>query len=66
MSVNGIDSEISHKGPKVQAKNRLLALGLTHLAKEAASVATHRCLAPNHPVFRLLAPHYFYLFAINV
>ena len=43
----------------------ILHLGLTHMAMDAAGVATHRCLAPNHPVFRLLAPHFFYLFAIN-
>jgi len=40
-------------------------LGFTHLVVESLSVATHLTLSPSHPVFRLVAPHFLYLIAIN-
>ncbi|XP_782245.3 allene oxide synthase-lipoxygenase protein [Strongylocentrotus purpuratus] len=40
-------------------------LGLTHMVGESVVIATHRYLAPSHPIFRLLAPHFLYLLAIN-
>ncbi|XP_029207338.2 polyunsaturated fatty acid 5-lipoxygenase-like [Acropora millepora] len=40
-------------------------LGFTHLVAETICVGTHRQLSPSHPVFRLLAPHFLYLLAIN-
>lgn len=40
-------------------------LGFTHLVAETICVGTHRQLAPSHPVFRFLAPHFLYLLAIN-
>lgn len=40
-------------------------LGFTHLVAETVCVGTHRQLSPSHPVFRLLAPHFLYLLAIN-
>lgn len=43
----------------------LTHLGFTHLFMEGVVVNTHRNLALNHPVFRLLAPHFLFLLAIN-
>ncbi|XP_071508865.1 polyunsaturated fatty acid 5-lipoxygenase-like [Diadema antillarum] len=40
-------------------------LGFTHFVGESIILATHRCLSPSHPVFRLLAPHFLFLLAIN-
>jgi arachidonate 15-lipoxygenase len=35
------------------------------LVQEAFNLAMHNCLAPNHPLHRLLAPHFIGTFAIN-
>ena len=40
-------------------------IGLTHFAMDGVAVTVNRCLAKNHPIFRLLAPHFLYLFAID-
>ncbi|KAJ8030541.1 Arachidonate 15-lipoxygenase B [Holothuria leucospilota] len=40
-------------------------LAYTHLLMEPIAVATHRSLSPSHPMFRLLAPHFLYLMAVN-
>ena len=40
-------------------------VGFTHLVCESICISVHRCLSPSHPVFRLLAPHFLYLIAIN-
>ncbi|XP_021364169.1 arachidonate 5-lipoxygenase-like isoform X2 [Mizuhopecten yessoensis] len=40
-------------------------LGSTHLLMEGIDVVTHRNLAKTHPIFKLLAPHFLYLLAIN-
>ncbi|WP_299496174.1 lipoxygenase family protein [uncultured Shewanella sp.] len=36
----------------------IVHLGRTHLVEEAFTVATHRQLAPQHPINRLLLPHF--------
>lgn len=40
-------------------------LGATHLMMEGTAVVTNRNLSRSHPVFKLLAPHFLYLLAIN-
>ncbi len=43
----------------------IVHLGDTHLSMEAFAIATPRQLPPNHPVHRLLRPHFQFLLAIN-
>ncbi|XP_064630089.1 allene oxide synthase-lipoxygenase protein-like [Lineus longissimus] len=43
----------------------LTHLALTHLKAEGIAVCAHRNLSPSHPVFRLLAPHFLHIMAIN-
>ncbi|XP_076360034.1 allene oxide synthase-lipoxygenase protein-like isoform X1 [Tachypleus tridentatus] len=40
-------------------------LGFTHLLMEGVVVCTHRNMSPSHPLFKLMAPHFLYLLAIN-
>lgn len=40
-------------------------LGNTHLLMEGVVICTHRNLSPSHPLFKLLAPHFLFLLAIN-
>ncbi|GFO15927.1 allene oxide synthase-lipoxygenase protein-like [Plakobranchus ocellatus] len=40
-------------------------LGMTHMLMEGVTLATHRNLSLSHPIFKLLAPHFLYLIAIN-
>ncbi|XP_041357698.1 allene oxide synthase-lipoxygenase protein-like [Gigantopelta aegis] len=43
----------------------LTHLAYTHLLMEGVSVATQRNLSQSHPLFKLLAPHFLYIIAIN-
>ncbi|CAL1536624.1 unnamed protein product [Lymnaea stagnalis] len=43
----------------------LTHLGMTHLLMEGITIATHRNLSQSHPIFKLLAPHFLYILAIN-
>ncbi|XP_056015729.1 allene oxide synthase-lipoxygenase protein-like [Ostrea edulis] len=40
-------------------------LGFTHLLMDGVSVCVHRNLSERHPVFKLLAPHFRHMHAIN-
>ncbi|CAG0904831.1 unnamed protein product, partial [Cyprideis torosa] len=40
-------------------------LGFTHFLMEGICVITHRNLSISHPMFKLLAPHFLFLLAIN-
>lgn len=40
-------------------------LGFTHLVCETVTVCVNRTLSISHPVYRLMAPHFLYLLAIN-
>ncbi|XP_070197536.1 polyunsaturated fatty acid lipoxygenase ALOX8-like [Littorina saxatilis] len=40
-------------------------LGFTHLLMEGVVVTTHRQLSRHHPIFKMLAPHFLFLIAIN-
>ena len=40
-------------------------LGFTHLVMEGVAIVTHRNISQSHPLFKLLAPHFLYLVAIN-
>ena len=40
-------------------------LGLTHMLMDGVCIVTHRNLSLSHPIFKLLAPHFLYLIAVN-
>ncbi|GAV06738.1 hypothetical protein RvY_16677-2 [Ramazzottius varieornatus] len=40
-------------------------LGFTHIIMEGTVICTHRHLSEAHPMFKLMAPHFLFLLAIN-
>jgi arachidonate 15-lipoxygenase len=40
-------------------------MGWCHLVAQRFLLATHRCLAPQHPLYELLVPHFEYTLAVN-
>ena len=44
----------------------LIFAGFTHILMETVAICTHRQLSPSHPIFKLLAPHFLYLIAVNM
>ncbi|CAM1304938.1 ALOX5 (predicted) [Pycnogonum litorale] len=43
----------------------VLHIGKSHLMMESFWVCTNRNLSPSHPLFKLLAPHFYFMLAIN-
>ncbi|KAG1666862.1 Allene oxide synthase-lipoxygenase protein [Nymphon striatum] len=43
----------------------VLHIGKTHLMMESFWVCTNRNLSPSHPLYKLLAPHFHFMLAIN-
>lgn len=39
--------------------------GSTHFLMEGICIAANRCLSPSHPMFKLMAPHFLHIIAIN-
>ncbi|XP_047475113.1 allene oxide synthase-lipoxygenase protein-like isoform X1 [Penaeus chinensis] len=50
---------------EAQHHQALTHLGYTHLLMEGVVICTHRNLSPSHPLFKLMAPHFLFLLAIN-
>lgn len=48
-----------------QVHRALSHFAFTHLLMESICVVTHRHLSTSHPIFKLLAPHFLFLPAIN-
>nr|XP_006811942.1 PREDICTED: allene oxide synthase-lipoxygenase protein-like isoform X2 [Saccoglossus kowalevskii] len=40
-------------------------IGLSHFIMESIAVCTHRNLSSSHPIFKILAPHFVHLMAVN-
>ena len=51
--------------PTLNYNKFIILSARTHLAMESIAVVMHRNLAPNHPIFRLLAPHFYCNMAID-
>lgn len=58
-------AKMFYNNAEAQHHQALTHLGFTHLLMEGVVVCTHRNLSPSHPVFKLLAPHFLFLLAIN-
>ncbi|XP_037075252.1 LOW QUALITY PROTEIN: polyunsaturated fatty acid 5-lipoxygenase-like [Pollicipes pollicipes] len=58
-------AKMFYNNAEAQQHQSCTHLGFTHLLMEGVVICTHRNLSPSHPVFRLVAPHFLYLIAIN-
>ncbi|XP_076063710.1 polyunsaturated fatty acid 5-lipoxygenase-like isoform X1 [Oratosquilla oratoria] len=58
-------AKMFYNNAEAQHHQALTHLGFTHLLMEGVVVCTHRNLSPSHPLFKLLAPHFLFLLAIN-
>ena len=58
-------AKMFYNNAEAQQHQSCTHLGFTHLLMEGVVICTHRHLSPSHPLFRLLAPHFLYLIAIN-
>ncbi|XP_043214572.1 allene oxide synthase-lipoxygenase protein-like isoform X1 [Amphibalanus amphitrite] len=58
-------AKMYYNNAEAQQHQSCTHLGFTHLLMEGVVICTHRHLSPSHPLFRLLAPHFLYLIAIN-
>uniref|UniRef100_A0A6A7FU73 Lipoxygenase n=1 Tax=Hirondellea gigas TaxID=1518452 RepID=A0A6A7FU73_9CRUS len=58
-------AKMYYNNAEAQHHQGITHLGRTHILMEGLCVCTHRNLSPSHPLFKLLAPHFLYLLAIN-
>ncbi|CAL4102967.1 unnamed protein product, partial [Meganyctiphanes norvegica] len=58
-------AKMYYNNAEAQHHQALTHLGLTHLLMEGIVIATKRHLSPSHPLYKLMAPHFLYLLAIN-
>ncbi|XP_045601793.1 allene oxide synthase-lipoxygenase protein isoform X3 [Procambarus clarkii] len=58
-------AKMFYNNVEAQHHQALTHLGYTHLLMEGVVICTHRNLSPSHPLFKLMAPHFLFLLAIN-
>nr|XP_053629169.1 allene oxide synthase-lipoxygenase protein-like isoform X1 [Cherax quadricarinatus] len=58
-------AKMFYNNAEAQHHQALTHLGFTHLLMEGVVICTHRNLSPSHPLFKLMAPHFLFLLAIN-
>ncbi|CAL4074154.1 unnamed protein product [Meganyctiphanes norvegica] len=58
-------AKMFYNNAEAQHHQAMTHLGYTHLLMEGVVVCTHRNLSPSHPLFKLMAPHFLFLLAIN-
>ncbi|XP_050721606.1 allene oxide synthase-lipoxygenase protein-like isoform X4 [Eriocheir sinensis] len=58
-------AKMFYNNAEAQHHQALTHLGYTHLLMEGVVICTHRNLSPSHPLFKLMAPHFLFLLAIN-
>ncbi|XP_071550915.1 allene oxide synthase-lipoxygenase protein-like isoform X3 [Panulirus ornatus] len=58
-------AKMFYNNAEAQHHQALTHLGYTHLLMEGVVICTNRNLSPSHPLFKLMAPHFLFLLAIN-